>query len=63
MKLGIHNINATVDILVCISIKNIKTETEEHAELQMFKRYIIGGWSHVREVVEPEVQEYWPISH
>ena len=63
MNVSGHTINRTVDVPICTFMEDIKAATEEDMELQMLKRYIIGGWPHVKEVVEPRVEKYWPIRH
>ena len=63
MNISVHAVNTTVDISICIAIEDIKTATEEDAELQMLKRYIIKRWPHTKEGVGPGLEKYWPIRH
>ena len=63
MNVSIHTISTSVDVPVCTSIEDIKVATGEDAVLQMLQKYIIGGLPHLREVVEPEEEKYWPIRH
>ena len=61
MNISIHTINTTVDIPICTSIEEIKGAREEDMELQMLKRYIIEGWPHTKDGLEPWLEKYWPI--
>ena len=40
-----------------------KGSSERHVELQMHRRYIIRGWPHMREALEPGAEKYWLIRH
>ena len=48
-----HTINTTVDNPISNWIEGIKAATNENAELQMLKQYIIRGRSHTKNEVEP----------
>ena len=63
MSVIIHTIISQVEVLIHISIEDIKVATREDAGLQMLKQYINGGWQHVREAVEPGVTKYWPMRY
>ena len=63
MNVSIHRISTSVNVPVCISIEDAKATTEEDVELQILKRYIIGGWPDSREVAEPGAEKYWSVMH
>ena len=63
INVSIHTISTSVDAPICISIENIKVAAEGDVELQMLKRYIIGGWPDSREAVEPGAEKYCLIRH
>ena len=48
---------------ICTSIQDIKGATEEDAELQIFKRFLMRGWPNNRKALELEAEKYWPIRH
>ena len=51
--LSMHTINTSVNVPIYTYEEDIKAATEEDAELQMLKRYIIGGWLDLTKAVEP----------
>ena len=63
MKISIHIVNTTADIPVCMSIDGIKVAIEEDAMLQRLKKYIIKGWLHIKNRVEPGLEKYLLIKH
>ena len=46
---------------MCISIDDIRTAMSEDTELQMLKWYIIKGWLHARDKMEPGLERDWLI--
>ena len=63
MNICIHNIKSAVDILICMSKEDIRATTNEDTELQVLNSYIIRGWPHAKDEVDPSVERYWPIMH
>ena len=49
MNVNIHTINTTVDIFICTLIEDIMAVTNEYADLQMLKTYIIKKWPHTKD--------------
>ena len=43
VNINIHTISTTVDVLICMSIGDIRAVTNEYTKLQMLKTYIIRG--------------------
>ena len=41
-----------------MSIKDIKGRTEEDVGLKKLKRYVIKGWPHTKDGVEPGLEKY-----
>ena len=62
MNADIHTISTSVDVPICTCVKDLKVATED-VELQVLKRYIIGGWPDSKEAVEPGAEKFWPIRH
>ena len=60
MNINMHGISTSINIAVCLSIEDIHAATQEDADLQKVKSYIIQGWSHKKDEVEHGMMHYWP---
>ena len=56
-------ISTTVDIQICMSLEDIREAPNKNMEMQILKTYIIRGWPHTKDEVEPGVDRYWPVRH
>ena len=56
-------INTTTYIQICTSVEDIRAMTNKEAELPMLKQFIIRGWLHSKDKVEPGIKRYWLIRH
>ena len=61
MSISMHTISRAINILVCISIEDIRTAMSEDKELQMLQSYTIRGWPQNKDELEPSLGGYWPI--
>ena len=55
MNINIQTIKTTLDVPVCMSIKDIRVAMNEDVDLQMLKTYIIRGWAHNKAEVEAHI--------
>ena len=60
MNVSKHNISTSVLVSICTSVEDIWPAMEGDPELGW---YIINVWPSTRELLEPRVENYWPIRH
>ena len=53
MNINMHIINTTIYIQICTSVDDIRAMANKEAELPMLKQFIIRGWLHSKDEVEP----------
>ena len=63
MNTSIHMMSTMVDILICMLIESIRTAMNKDAELQMLKAYVVRGWLHTKDEVQPCVDRQWLMRH
>ena len=63
MNIITHVIKSTVHIPLCTLIEDIRATMKEDTEVQMLKQYIIEGWPHTKDKVEPHKERYWLVRH
>ena len=53
----------TVDIPINALTEDEKPAMNKDADLQILKQYIVRGWLHTKDEVEPGVERSWLIRH
>ena len=63
MNVNLYCISTSVNIPLCISIEDIQMATQQDADVQRLKSYIIQGQPHKKDEVEWSMKYYWAIRH
>ena len=61
MSVNVNVISLSINTLVYMLIEDIPAAKCEDIHLQELRAYIIQGWPHVRDEVNHDMRQYWPI--